>query len=152
MDYSVLIAELQNDPLSRGYAGMTDAQRLASLQTGSQIEVNDNGVISSFNAALVKKITVYAGQGDDHVEVSDDIFLRAELYGDSGNDYLKAGSGNDLLSGGEGDDLMYGGAGGDYLSGWLGIDLLDGGDGNDFGQDFSSEPTMIVSIETFIPY
>lgn len=31
MDYAILVAELQNDPLSRGYALMTDAQRLASL-------------------------------------------------------------------------------------------------------------------------
>lgn len=32
MDYTILVAELTNDPLPRGYAGMTDAQRLASLR------------------------------------------------------------------------------------------------------------------------
>lgn len=31
MDYAILLAELASDPLTRGYAGMTDAQRLASL-------------------------------------------------------------------------------------------------------------------------
>lgn len=29
--YAVLVPELTNDPLQRGYAGMTDAERLASL-------------------------------------------------------------------------------------------------------------------------
>lgn len=33
MDYAILTAELTNDPLGRGYAGMTDVQVLASLLT-----------------------------------------------------------------------------------------------------------------------
>lgn len=34
--YDILVPELQNDPLARGYAGMTDSQRLASLLTADR--------------------------------------------------------------------------------------------------------------------
>lgn len=39
MDYSILIAELTNDPLSRGYSAMTAAQVVASLRTANRTQL-----------------------------------------------------------------------------------------------------------------
>jgi len=36
MDYNILIDELNNDPLSRGYVTMSDGERLASLSTANR--------------------------------------------------------------------------------------------------------------------
>lgn len=54
MDYAVLTSEIQNDPLARGYAGMTDAERLASLRAVNRTKltspymITDRGVINAF--------------------------------------------------------------------------------------------------------
>ena len=65
-----------------------------------------------------------------------------QLYGDAGNDIIKAGNGDvgALLDGGAGNDQLYGGwvantinggDGNDYLSGGGGADVMHGGAGND---------------------
>lgn len=46
MDYAILTAELQNDPLARGYAGMTDSQVLASLKTKNR--PTERSVVESY--------------------------------------------------------------------------------------------------------
>jgi Ca2+-binding RTX toxin-like protein len=85
-------------------------------------------------------IAVYAGDGHDDVLVDPAITRPASLYGQGGNDTLRAGGGADLLDGGEGNDSLFaesnndtvlGGAGYDTLFGGLGNDLLDGGDDDD---------------------
>lgn len=99
---------------------------------------------------------LYGGVGDDNISNSG--IHRARLYGDAGNDSLRAsdqndshyggsgidhitaaggndlvygGYGNDSASGDDGADTMYGDAGNDFLNGDLGHDKLYGGTGND---------------------
>ena len=66
--------------------------------------------------------------GNDTHQAGADIDL---LYGNAGNDLLKAGDGADTVDGGEGDDELHGEAGDDVMRGGNGADKLFGGDGND---------------------
>jgi Ca2+-binding RTX toxin-like protein len=54
------------------------------------------------------------------------------LWGNSGNDTLRAGSGFDLLAGEDGADTLIGGSGDDGLLGGKGSDKLMAGDGADY--------------------
>lgn len=66
--YEILIPELRDDPLARGYAGMTDAERLASLTapTRSKLGTMRLGVFNQFlmGAGLLKGIRA----GQDHAD------------------------------------------------------------------------------------
>ncbi|MCA6107773.1 glycoside hydrolase family 113 [Bradyrhizobium cenepequi] len=86
---------------------------------------------------------IHGGAGDDTLDSGPGIATATDqLYGDDGNDIIKAGKGDTgaLLDGGAGRDQLYGGwlanviNGGDdndYLSGGGGADTLHGGAGND---------------------
>ncbi|WP_159790569.1 calcium-binding protein [Sodalinema gerasimenkoae] len=54
------------------------------------------------------------------------------LFGNQGDDTLRAGAGNDSLYGGQGNDVLFGDSGNNYLSGDRGNDTIFGGSGNDF--------------------
>ena len=54
-----------------------------------------------------------------------------ELFGDAGNDTLRAAGTDDILVGGEGNDNLFGNAGHDDMWGGAGNDNLVAGDGND---------------------
>lgn len=69
--------------------------------------------------------------GNDRINVSDEIDVPAFLRGGRGNDRLFGGGGNDILMGDEGNDELYGRAGHDLLIGGLGSDVIQGGRGND---------------------
>ena len=87
----------------------------------------------------VKSDAVIRGGADDDQLV----YLgtgRAELFGDAGNDSLRAAKGADVLDGGDGDDVLasgdgndrlFGGDGHDNLRGEAGDDLLNAGSGDD---------------------
>lgn len=53
------------------------------------------------------------------------------IYGDDGDDIIRAGIGNDVVYGGNGNDSVDGGAGVDFLEGQDGNDRLGGGAGAD---------------------
>jgi hypothetical protein len=87
---------------------------------------------------------VRAGDGDDHVTVSDagtEIPIGAtEIDGGPGDDRpsapysadtLRGGPGRDHLFGNLGDDHLLGGDGADELDGFFGADRIEGGDGDD---------------------
>ncbi len=76
--------------------------------------------------ALLSRLLVFAGAGDDDVQVSGNIGISAWLYGGDGNDRLKGGAGNDVLLGGAGDDLVQGGSGRDLEIGGRGADRIVG--------------------------
>jgi uncharacterized delta-60 repeat protein len=106
-----------------------------------------NGQARTFNNADVQRISISAGAGNDHVDVSavqpvtvdagsgDDHVVSSwgndRLIGGSGNDFLDGGDGNDSLDGGDGNDRLSGGAGRDSLTGGPGKDQLRGEAGND---------------------
>ena len=81
------------------------------------------------------------GEEADQVALDENVTVRAELFGQDGDDLLASGAADDRLEGGHGNDrllgragadLLLGGVGGDVLEGGLGADTLDGGD--DFDQ------------------
>lgn len=65
---------------------------------------------------------IYAGAGDDVVDLSGGDHVSVTIYG---------GDGNDALAGSNGDDWIYGEDGDDLISGGKGNDVLKGGSGND---------------------
>lgn len=98
------------------------------------IEHNDSRFVSrifltDFDDVLRKfyhaemSLLVYAGAGDDEIDIRDVHKFGNEVHGGSGNDTIRTGSGYDRL---------YGDAGNDVLSGGRGADILDGGSGHDF--------------------
>ncbi|QDU21299.1 PKD domain-containing protein [Urbifossiella limnaea] len=93
-----------------------------------EIKVKLNGVQSTYVG--VTAIVVYAGAGDDLVQVAGGVTVPLTVFGGTGNDLLKAGGGNSILVGGDGCDVLLGGNGRDILIGGRGSDLI-GGQGAD---------------------
>ncbi len=95
-------------------------------------------------------IVAHGGKGDDHIAVSDRIFLQALLFGDEGNDHLLAGGGPTVLVGSSGDDHLDGGNGNDVLIGGTGRDQLEGRRGNDIlvggTTDFDADEAKLRAI------
>jgi Ca2+-binding RTX toxin-like protein len=90
--------------------------------------------------------TVYGEAGNDTVRAADG---NDTLYGGEGNDTLYGGNGDDTLEGGPGNDTLYGEAGNDTLAGGAGNDRLEGGSGNDtylFGRGDGQD--VIVDYDT----
>jgi hypothetical protein len=82
-------------------------------------------------ASITGHIIVYGLAGDDHIEIKDKIGNDAMLFGNEGNDHIKAGDGNSVLVGGIGDDRLQAGKGRDLLIGGDGKDYLQGKDADD---------------------
>jgi Ca2+-binding RTX toxin-like protein len=95
---------------------------LIGLNASGQVRVNDNSVISLFNAADVTSISVDAGNGNDNVTMQNLISKPAVIHG---------GAGNDMIQGGEGADKLYGDGGADVIRGFGGNDSIYAGTGND---------------------
>ena len=72
--------------------------------------------------------TIRAGGGNDTVFGG---IGNDSVEGQDGNDVLYGGDGKDSLLGGNGDDTLYGGNGDDELWGGIGNDVLNGDAGND---------------------
>lgn len=107
----------ENDSISASVsAGILSVKRASRTQT--------------FDASLVGRIEVYAGDGDDLVDLSG-VNIRSYVDGNLGNDHIIGGSNSDTLSGGASKDLIEGGPGDDRLNGYGGNDTLVGQDGND---------------------
>lgn len=124
--------------------------------TGQVLLVKARGHAEVFRG--VTHVVAHAGAGNDHVAIAADVQASAELYGDAGDDTLKAGHGAAVIDGGQGNDVMVGGAGADDIrdsgrvSAWMtnapngapatdaddvifgggGNDTLDGGEGRDW--------------------
>jgi hypothetical protein len=70
----------------------------------------------------IDRIVVYGQDGNDYIQVSQNIKLTSELF---------AGNGNNVLIGGGGDNILVGGAGNNVLIGGRGRNLMIGGRGKD---------------------
>jgi Ca2+-binding RTX toxin-like protein len=97
--------------------------------TGSQLNVNVNGAISTYTS--VTSITVNAGTGDDYVNVGQSVTRGCTISGNSGNDVLQGGAGPDNITGNDGNDDILGGLGNNLINGNAGNDTLNGASGND---------------------
>lgn len=117
-------------------------------EDGTKIRVTAFGFTQEFNASEVQKIYGEGGIGNDVINVSENIIIPVELWGDFkdpartefGDDKLSAGGaaaqlhgggGNDQLTARAGNSLLVGGTGNDVLIAGTGNDTLDGGDGSD---------------------
>jgi hypothetical protein len=81
---------------------------------------------SSDIPAGTQNVIVYAGGGNDNIQISGSVSVSVWLFGGPGNDRLKGGGGNDVIIGGEGDDLLMGGGGRDIIIGGRGADRIIG--------------------------
>ena len=86
------------------------------------------------------RIVVFAGNGDDNVQIAGSIALPVWLFGEGGDDRLKGGAGHNVLLGGDGEDLLVGGSGRDFLIGGQGADRIVGN---------SQDDILIAGITTF---
>lgn len=134
---------LQDDPLHPGekilvVGGTTGADGILIQPAADpefvSVRINEREelvkVRDSFGPA-VRRILVYAQDGDDRVEVTGSLDLTSEIFGGGGNDRLKGGGGDDVLVGGDGDDLLVGGSGRDVLIGGMGADHILGNANDD---------------------
>jgi Ca2+-binding RTX toxin-like protein len=76
--------------------------------------------------AATGRLLVYAGPGDDHVQIVGNVDLPAWIYGGPGDDKLRGGKGDDVIFGEAGDDTLHGGQGRDLLIGGSGRDEING--------------------------
>ena len=74
----------------------------------------------------VKKVDVHAGDGDDHVSLTNGFAKAATLVGGDGDDTLTGGNGKNVLLGGAGDDVLSGRGNRDLIVGGTGMDTLSG--------------------------
>ncbi len=138
----------QNQLSIEGTAGNDNISvtQLRSYHLLLQVTMNGHNM-GSFSMANYQSIVVYAGAGDDtvnikpgmqsfvHGEDGNDRLTTAggfdELFGGAGNDTLNSGGGDDYLEGDDGNDTLIAGAGNDVLLGGAGNDSLSGGTGRD---------------------
>jgi Ca2+-binding RTX toxin-like protein len=97
---------------------------------GTQLVTRINGENFSFARSSVQRIEVFAGAGDDLVDLRT-IDINTYVFGDDGDDTIFGGAGRDTLTGGAGRNRLYGGDGDDRLNGSNGRDFLFGEGGND---------------------
>jgi uncharacterized delta-60 repeat protein len=76
-------------------------------------------------------VKIYAGDGNDNVDIQMQVKQPVEVHAGRGNDTVLGGSGNDSILGEEGNDSIDGGPGNDTLDGGPGHDTLLGNDGDD---------------------
>ena len=147
----LLAASISNGVLSVvGSIGNDEINIALSETDQTQLVVNMNGTPSQFNVSDITSVSVFAGLGDDRIDIDSDVPFRFFIKCGGGDDYVEGGAHNDTVYGGDGrgflapylgDDLLIGGDGLDLLSGASGDDTIFGGDGNDgitggFGRDY----------------
>jgi RTX calcium-binding nonapeptide repeat (4 copies) len=123
---------------------------------GPEVIANINGQIITGGYSGGETVSVFAGDGNDHVEMDPSVTTwKAELFGEDGNDHLvgtaqddrlEGGLGNDRLEGLAGDDVLVGGSGHDVFVGGDGTDQIDAGDG-DNDVIFADLADLLVSVD-----
>jgi len=139
---------ITNDPISVIQHDAMEQVRLgAKAPMASQVRV-DNVIDGNKIDALVldgtnlndliilgpKALSVFARDGDDHVQGSD---LGTMFWPGNGNDTVEAGAGADIIDARPDApasirDAFYGQDGDDFIFGGIGSEFIDGGDGKDF--------------------
>ena len=113
----------------------------------SKVDVTENGETTTFDKAGLVRVRVFAGRGDDVVEVGDDLGLKTGLFGQRGDDELFGANGHELLVGGHGDDFLDGGARSDWIMGMQGEDEFVSTDRPHEIRDLTGEDGLIIGID-----
>jgi extracellular elastinolytic metalloproteinase len=140
---TVVPAAVQDDPLRPGQmmlvgGGTTGDDRIGvqrQSQVGYVVVIETRGTpVSEWDGAFavpVGRVVVYGGDGNDEIDVNDNVTAEAWLFGGAGDDHLEGGGGNNVLVGGDGNDSLTGGRGRDLLIGGAGSDDILGKGGDD---------------------
>ncbi len=85
---------------------VTDAQIVSVDRVGDTIQVTENGVVTSFDSALVQSLNI---QGDKNTQnvIQNNTSLDSVITGGNHDDTLFGGTGNNTIDGGKGDDIIY---------------------------------------------
>jgi Ca2+-binding RTX toxin-like protein len=106
-----------------------DDIELVSVNGNSLIQVLINGADEG-TFSPTGLLIVFGQSGDDNITV--DVPSRESwLYGQGGDDVLRAGNNDAVLNGGDGNDDLTAGSGKDILIGGHGADTANGGNGSD---------------------
>ena len=82
--------------------------------------------VESFRGPL-SRVVVYGLDGDDHIQIENQLGLPAWLYGGDGDDHIQTGAGPSVVLGGGGDDHIDGHGGLNVLIGGIGADQIQAG-------------------------
>ena len=106
---------------------MTEGNDMLALDDSTSVNPNQG------TSRLVDISLIYAGEGDDIINLTSQSYTHDDLiiYGGNGNDRIWSSIGDDVLFGQSGNDEIYGGSGNDFISGGDDNDILIGGNGND---------------------
>jgi Ca2+-binding RTX toxin-like protein len=100
--------------------------------------------------AGTQKVVIYAGAGNDDIQIAGSLNVAVWIYGGPGDDRIKGGGGNDVIIGGDGNDLLMGGGGRDLLIGGSGADRIIGDAEDDIliagWTDFENDPATLSLI------
>ena len=91
--------------------------------------VTINGLPYDFVRYEFASVQVFAGAGDDLIEILPDVTVNANVFGESGDDTLIGGAGNDSLNGDDDADSFAAGGGDDVIFAEH-SEAIDGGDGD----------------------
>src|SRR5688500_401339 len=95
-----------NDIIHVTKDGGTTSSRYSGTMDSGALIVTINGIStripleSGGSRPRYDHLLIHAGHGHDRVEVADNIWLSAAIYGSNGNDTLVGGRGHDRLNGG----------------------------------------------------
>jgi len=120
--------------------------------SGNNINGNRGNDFVSLSGAAQKTIsgtTLFGGQGDDAVVLSNNTIDGNTLSGDLGSDTLTGAASNDILLGGQGNDLLNSAAGADTLTGGDGIDAFTTGNG-DAAANMNGTDDNFATITDFV--
>jgi hypothetical protein len=116
-----------------------------------QVTVNDE-LPRLFRAGKVHGILVRGYEGDDVIELSEDVLNRAVIFGGAGDDEIVGGSGKDLIFGGDGEDDVAGGPNRDKVFSGDGEDVFNSTDARREMKDrVEGEDGIRVTIDQVSP-
>ena len=138
------VLTVKHDQVTVTGAGGNDTIKITK---GNSSNVSGGAGKDTITVSAGKSHTIHENAANDTITIGRSAGTGIKVYGDTGNDTIKAansyaatfygGDGSDTLTGGKGGDKLYGQAGADKLYGGAGSDYLYGGDAADklYGQD-----------------
>ncbi|MDB5325413.1 MAG: hypothetical protein JWM57_982 [Phycisphaerales bacterium] len=92
------------------------ASSITVSQSGSSLQVTDNGAVETFTIASVSSIVLHGNDGNDTINLESNGGLSTDLYGDADNDTINFSSALKNLNNITGHTFVYGGGGFDTLT------------------------------------
>lgn len=117
--------------------------------TGATIQVVINGGTPMvLETASIRRIQIMGREGNDAINVSDQITIPTKIRGGRGDDTINGGGGADAIYGDAGNDTIAGRGGNDALRGGPGSDNIQGGAGDDLVRGGMGADTIVDTLGT----